>query len=481
MVLHRREFLTALSAAAGASMAPGLALASSAPLSLREAARDAWIYCLPLIEMAGARSRGLTPLPNAPIRVNLFGHARVLAGPDSRAVTTPNNDTLYSTAWIDLSGEPVTLVIPPTGERYFSLALMDMFTNNFAVLGTRTLGGEGATITLAGPRSPADPGVLRSPTNWVWALGRTLVDGPDDLAAAHAVQDGLRIIARQGGRTPGPPTPRDAPWNAYFGYAQRLLADNPPPVTDMAFFRRIRALQLGPAGGFDRARFSDDEMDEAAAGVEDARALLRGGAGGSARAVGGWTYPDPHLGDFGQDYLLRARTALGGLAALPPAEAIYLRPVAPDGRGLFDGPGRWRLRLPGPVPVDAFWSLTLYEATPEGQFFLTRNPINRYAIGDRTPGLKRGRDGSIDILISREDPGPADRANWLPAPATGPWSVSLRAYLPKPDLLSGAYRLPPLLPDGAGGGPPVDTGAAQSPQAPAPVGRPVRRRRRRRR
>lgn len=474
MAMHRRDFLTALGAAAGAAGLPATSWASTQSLSLREAARDAWIYCLPLIEMAGARARGLTPLPNAPSRVNLFGHARLLAGPDSRTVTTPNNDTLYSTAWIDLSGEPVTLVIPPTGERYFSLALMDMFTNNFAVLGTRTIGGDGATVVLAGPRTPADPGVLRSPTNWVWAIGRTLVDGPEDLDAAHAVQNGLRIVARPGGRTPGPPVPRDAPWNDYFGYAQRVLADNPPPVTDMAFFRRIRALQLGPTSGFERARFSDDEMDEAAAGVEDAKALLRSGAGGGARLVDGWAWPDPHLGDFGQDYLLRARTALGGLAALPPAEAVYLRPVSPDGRGVFDGPGRWRLRLPGPLPVDAFWSLTMYETTPEGQFFLTRNPINRYAIGDRTPGLKRGPGGSIDILISRDAPPAGESQNWLPAPAAGPWMVSLRAYLPRPELLDGRYRLPALVPDLPG------VQARPFAEAPPPPVRPVRRRRRRR-
>jgi hypothetical protein len=107
-----------------------------------------------------------------------------------------------------------------------------------------------------------------------------------------------------------------------------------------------------------------------------------------------------------------------------------------------------RLRFPagGLPPVGAFWSLSMYEVTPEGQYFLTENPLARYSIGDRTPGLTFNADGSLDIWISRTDPGEARRANWLPAPAAGPYRLSLRAYLPKPPLLEGAYRLPPLTP-----------------------------------
>jgi hypothetical protein len=437
--MHRREFLAALAAAAGAAAAPAWA---GEPLGLRDAAREAWLYCLPLIEMAQVRARTLAAGPGG--RVNVFNHARALAGPANRGVTTPNTDTLYSSAWIDLSGEPATLTLPPTGNRYFSLALMDMYSNNFAVLGTRTTGGDGGVFTLAGPRGPAEPGAIRSPTNWVWALGRTLVDGPADLDAVHAIQNRLAITAPTAGRVPGPPTGRGAPWNEYFAYAQMLIADNSPPATDLGFFRRIRALQLGLAHGFEQARFSNEEMEIAAAGVEDAKALLRAPA--PEPVIQGWTYPDPRLGDFGQNYALRARTALGALAALPPQEAMYLFAVAPDGSRRFDGDGRWRLHLPGPLPVDGFWSLTMYEATADGQFFMTENPAHRYAIGDRTSGLRRGADGSIDIVISRSDPVLAGY-NWLPAPASGPWTVVLRAYLPKPELLDGRYRVPALAPD----------------------------------
>lgn len=137
-----------------------------------------------------------------------------------------------------------------------------------------------------------------------------------------------------------------------------------------------------------------------------------------------------------------------GLAALPPAEAMYMQPALPGSGRMIDGPGPWKLHFPAGrlPPVDAFWSLTMYEATPDGQFFLVDNPVGRYAIGDRTPGLKTAADGSLTLWIARADPGGERSANWLPAPASGPFSLSLRAYLPKEELRDGRYRLPPLSP-----------------------------------
>ena len=161
--------------------------------------------------------------------------------------------------------------------------------------------------------------------------------------------------------------------------------------------------------------------------------------------VQGWSYPRSTLGDFNQDYAFRAAVALAGLAALPPAEAMYMNPMGDRGR-MFTGEGPYRLSFPaGQLPaVDAFWSLTMYEATPDGQFFLVENPIRRYSIGDRTPGLKTNADDSLDIWISRADPGGDRSANWLPAPASGPFTLSFRAYLPRPEFLDGRYRLPAI-------------------------------------
>ncbi|MFO1013435.1 MAG: DUF1254 domain-containing protein [Caulobacteraceae bacterium] len=464
--MDRRRFLWA-----GAALAGWSTSAHAEPLPLRQAAMEAWLYCLPLIEMAVTRGRQLEPRPGGggPV-TNAFNHVRNLAGPNARAVTTPNVDTLYSTAWLDLQANPVTLTIPPSGDRYISVALMDMFSNNFAVLGTRTLGNEGATFTITGPLAAAPLGAIRAPTPWVWVLARTLVTGPDDLDAARAVQDGLRLQSRNG-RIPAIGPTRESEWNEYFARAQDLLRENPPPATDLAFFRRIVAVQLGAYGGFERARFTEAEIGEITAGVADAKALLA--ADRPIQPIDGWTYPPTELGDFGQNYRLRAATALGGLAALPPVEAMYMRAISPAGAALFDGPGRWSLHIPKDMPTDGFWSLTMYEATPDGQYFLTNNPINRYAIGDRTPGLVRNPDGSADIWIGRGDPGGVKTANWLPAPATGPYAMTMRVYLPKQELLTGRWHMPALQSVGM-----VPPAPAPAPATPAP---PTARRRRRRR
>lgn len=408
---------------------------------LSTAAREAWLYALPLIEIATTRARGQA----LGHKMGVFAHVRALANHRHRAVTTPNNDTLYSTAQLDLSAGPVTISLPGAGERYFSLALMDAWSNNFAVLGTRTTGPDALTVRLVGPNEAAEgPNVLRSPTNHVWALARILVAGPHDLEGAHAVQNGLSIQGPEA-PAPGPYAARNAPWQEYFASAAALMAANPPPVTDTALIRTI--VPLGLTQGFDPARFSESEIAEIEAGIAEARQMARRGGLGGADFEGGWSYPSPRLGDFDQDYHLRASVALGGLAALPPAEAMYMRAEGEGPSHLYDGTRAWQLSFPAgePLPVNSFWSLSLYEATPEGQFFFADNPLGRYAIGDRTPGLVTNPDGSLDIWIGCESPGPEREPNWLPTPA-GPFALFMRAYLPKPELLEGRYRLPPVTP-----------------------------------
>lgn len=412
--------------------------------ALKTAARDAYLFTLPLVEIATTRSRGLV----AGSPMNVFGHMRRLADHTARAVTTPNNDTFYSTAQVDLSQGPVTINLPATGERYFSLALMDAYTNNFAILGTRTTGPDGGTFTLVGPTEAAEgPNVVRSPTNHVWALARILVDGPHDVEAAKAVQHGLSM---QGPavETPGPFAHRGAPWDEYFETAARLMAANPPQVSDRAFLAAMAPLGLAD---FDASRFSPEQAAAIEAGLAEGKVAARKGGLSGAGFVEGWSYPSARLGNFGQDYGLRASVAVAGLAALPPEEAMYMRAEGDLPRALFDGTRSWRLSFPagGHLPVHSFWSLSLYEATPDGQFFFTDNPLNRYAIGDRTQGLVMGADGSLDIWIGHQDPGPERRANWLPAPA-GPFALFMRAYLPKTELLEGGYRLPPVVPADAG-------------------------------
>jgi hypothetical protein len=403
---------------------------------LTAAARAAWIFGLPLIEIAAVRARRLA----AGTQMNVLTHMQNLANHQARTVTTPNNDTLYTGAWVDLSHGPVTFTLPPSGDRYLSLALMDAYTNNFAILGTRTTGRNGVTFPLVGPNdAAAGASIVRSPTRHVWALARILVNGPHDLEAARQVQSGVSM--RGPAVEPYPAcAPRGATWPEFFASVARLMADNPPPMTDRAILEITAPLGLDD---FDPSRFSAVQAAAIEAGVALARADAARGGLASGGFIEGWSYPNARLGDFGQDYEHRAGVAIGGLGALPPVEAMYMRAEGDLPGVLFDGGAPWRLHFPADrlIPVDAFWSLSMYEATKDGQFFFTENQLNRYSIGDRTQGLMMNGDGSLDIWIGHDNPGIGKASNWLPAPH-GPFALFMRAFLPKPELLEGRYRLP---------------------------------------
>jgi hypothetical protein len=443
--MHRRRFLQA--AAAMAALGSARTARGAAAMDLTIASRDAYLYTLPLIEMAGARQRLLAATRTA-AQLNEFTHQRRLADHTSRSVTTPNNDTLYSSAWLDLSRGPVTLGVPASGSRYVSLALMDMYTNNFAVLGTRTTGADGGRFTLVGPSeasAAAGPQVVRAPTQHVWALARTLVLGSSDLAAAGTVQRGF---VASGPRVdwPAPVAPSSASWRDYFASASELLHADPPSAADRPWLERIAPLGVGPEVDFHPETITPAAATAIEAGIAAARAMITSSARDAA-FIQGWAYPRATLGNFGQDYVYRAIVAVGGLAALPPAEAMYMRAEGDGGSGRYDGRKPWRLHFAagGLPPVDAFWSLSLYEPSADGKYFFAANDAGRYAIGDRTPGLQANADGSLDLWIAHDRPEKQRVANWLPTPA-GPFVLTLRAYLPKADLLDGRYRLPAVTP-----------------------------------
>jgi len=436
--VNRRGFLAGLSA--GLAAQPAIARAQATP-SLQVAARNAWLFVLPLVIVADVRARP-NPLTGKRLTMNVLRHARSLSGPANRAVTAPNNDTLYSSAFVDMTAGPVGLVVPPSGSRYLSVQIMDMYTNDNFILSPRTGGAAGTWRLIAPGTRPRGNRDLQLSTPHGWLLVRILVDGPEDLPAVHALQDRFELQTRA---TPLPLAYADesSDWPAYFASAAQLLSMDPPArANELDAFDAIR--NACRSHDFARSGYSPQDAAAIDAGVAEANVIAHSGRE-AARFVDGWTYPRADLGEFDDHFAFRAIIAVSGLAALTPPEAMYLR-SAGDGRGLFGGDGPYRLRLSQPIPVDAFWSLTMYEARDDGRFFLTENPLNRYSIGDRTRGLVRDADGSLDLWIGRSDPGGARTANWLPAPKQGPYALTLRAYLPKHELLSGAYRVPPVEP-----------------------------------
>jgi hypothetical protein len=300
-----------------------------------------------------------------------------------------------------------------------------MYSNNNAVIGLRTTGGGGGRYRIVGPgQTGSGPDVLRSETPHAWLLVRTLTDGGADLPATHAVQDGFRLEGPAGVMPPAYAGRAAAPVD-YFAGLRALLKSDPPPATDGRMLARLAAFKADGPG--------------VAAGVQRAQQIARL-ALERQQFIQGWSYTRPNLGIFGQDYLYRALVALSGLAALPVVEAMYLRAEG-ERDGAYWGDDLYRLSIPARMPVDAFWSLSMYEITPDGQRFFAENPLGRYAIGDRTPGLTRNPDGSLDVWIGRADPGGARSANWLPAPKSGPFGLNMRLYLPKAEVLDGRWRL----------------------------------------
>ncbi|MEY4249210.1 MAG: hypothetical protein RJA87_843 [Pseudomonadota bacterium] len=426
--MKRRDLLTSLVAL---GLLPALP-AFAGEGDLKTSAMNAWLFSLPLIEMANARTRTASP-------VNRLAHRRTLNSWQDRAITAPNNDTLYSASWLDLTKGPVTLTVPAVGKRYVSVHILNMYTDTDAVLSQRTIGESGGTFTIVGPGQTAtSKSTVQMTTPHGWMIVRVLVDGEPDMAAAHAVQDkiiltGPKVTASRAYAD------RDAKAASYFADVADLMASDPPRAADRSFLGWTKSL-----GAEGLKTLSPEQWAEVEKGVAQARALVTAYAG-KASYFQGWSYPKASLGLFGQDYAYRAIVALVGLGALVPEEAMYMNPASPDGTGEFTGDGVYRLSLPKDPPVDAFWSLTMYEIDGQKQKFLTQNPINRYSIGDRTPGIKRNADGSLDLWISRTDPGGERTSNWLPAPASGPYSLSMRAYLPREELRDGRYRLPAVI------------------------------------
>ena len=456
--MDRRGFLIGGAALATPMLASLAGAARAAVDDLRSAAREAWVYGAPLMEMARLRAAAIGERPGADTPgYNAFHHSRARAGIADRAMSAPEADVLYSSAWIDLSADGVRIELPATGGRYVCFSLFDMYGNALESIQGKEIATHGHAIDLVGPpvrvgaygysapmpRLPHMGPALRSPGKWAWALARLHIErDDDDLAAVHKLQDGFAVHAKPKRGRPAPAAPIDAPWTDYFFALQRLILENPPPPEDADFFRRIAPLQLGLDGGFERARFADEDLAGLAAGADEGRRLLAPKK--AADASGGWVWPKADVGDYGQDFLYRAQTVLAQPGSPPTAEILSLRATGADGALTFPSERHYRLVLPGPPPADGFWSLTLYEATPEGRLFLAENPIGRASLGAWTQGLKREADGSIEIWIGRSDPGGAHTANWLPAPANGAFALILRAYAPQFALTERSYKLLPV-------------------------------------
>lgn len=400
-------------------------------------------YGMPAFEMARlAYDFSYDPSNPRRVPVNSFAHRRILSDHRHRLVTTPNHDTLYSSAVIDLSLGPVMLDVPAFGARYHALAFMDAYTNNFAYVGTRVTGGGGGSYLIAGPGRQVEtsPGtqIVRAPGNHISILARILVEDPSRYAEVHRLQDRLALSG------PAPlrsdlirPVTGDA--ENFVAVVNRVLHDDPPPDWDRPLLKQLKAIGLGG----DVAALTPEQLQWWRRDFAQARHELITASKDIGPAIFGWQYSQSSVGNFGTDYRTRAVIAIQGMAANSPAESVYaLALTDADGRTLEERHSYRLHLLPGTPPADGFWSLSLYEVMPEGGMYFADNALHRYALGSFSPDLHRNEDGSLDILIQKEAP-EIFTANWLPAPR-GAFALMMRAYLPRPEMLDGRFRYPGL-------------------------------------
>lgn len=435
-------------------------------------ALQACICCWPVYEMQGMRAA--TSARKAPGQgfagahpesterwCNLFTPERALLTAGKSRVVMPNNDTLYINAWLDLSAGPLVISVPDTGNRYYVLGMLDYFTNPFAHVGTRTTGNGAGSLLVSGPGWNGEPPPehqapgrhLRSETDWVWIIGRILVDGLADVAAVNTLQEQFRMQTlddwRAGRDSPARRFDSHFPPRAQFSVDRFLAMVNdalhicPPPLRHASLVAQFAPLGIGPNTAnavTDEARNAlERACTQAQQLLDSPEQHVFGGAG--APSQHGWRNPMRLGSSFGDDLLRRAFIARQGIGALETQEAAYPRCETDAAGEPLSGDRRYTLRFaPGQMPpVVAFWSITLYRAS---DYFLVPNPIERYSIGDRTEGLVHDADGALTITIAHAAPLDArQRANWLPAPEDR-FFLCLRAYLPRPEMVDGTYRLP---------------------------------------
>jgi hypothetical protein len=405
----------------------------------------------------------------SPLRwCNCYHHARGLLGAGKSRVVTPNNDTLYSTAWINLTDDAVVLSVPDTAGRYYVLGLLDFYTNPFAHIGRRTTGTRAGRFLLTGPQwrgtVPDGMSAIPGPTNWVWLIGRILIDGPAEIPTVTALQDRFTIhplsvwsageaaqAAYQGERFDCRyDSTQDLSAPHFVRTVNRALAENPPPRHEQELVDQF--LRVGIGAGLETTvldtlpaperRGVERAIQHLPASLRDAAGKSMSGPGATPGESGSWNRPDILGPTFGDDYLRRAIVAQKYIGALASVEAMYPMADTDSGGRPLEGLRRYRMHFaPDQLPpVDAFWSMTMYSAD---DYMLVQNPIDRYAIGDRTAGLKYDADGGLTIWISHAAPGPDRLSNWLPAPPDQ-FYLAFRAYQPRDEFLNGSYRLPPI-------------------------------------
>jgi hypothetical protein len=447
----------------GPTSSPPPAPAAVTPEQARAIAKEAYIYGFPMVDNYRVQYAYFVDKEDPEYKGGwneIHNTARVYT-PEDKAIQTPNSDTPYSAVGADLRAEPLVLTVPPIEQdRYYSLQFVDAYTYNFAYVGSRTTGNGGGKYLLAGPNWKGDKPegineVIRSDTELAFVLYRTQLFGPSDLDSVKKIQAGYQVqplsaFLNQPPPKPVPPidfvpplTPDQQKTSPQFfeilGFTMRFA---PVLPNDKQLRDRFASIGIGPDGSFDTDKLSPEMRSAIEGGMADAWAEFETfkkekvdtDEVGSAQFFG-------TAADLKGNYLYRMAGAVLGIYGNTAAEAIYPGAFNDSTGAPLTGANKYTYRfLPDQLPpVNAFWSLTMYELP---QSLLVANPINRYLINsEMLPSLVPDADGGYTFYIQNESPGSDGDSNWLPAPK-GPFVVVLRLYWPKPDALNGVWKAP---------------------------------------
>jgi hypothetical protein len=433
-----------------------MAQGSISPAEACTVAKDAYIYGYPMVQayltMYAFSIDKSNPQYKGPFNAPL-SFARVFT-PDDSAFVTPNSDTPYTFLSLDLRAEPIVLTIPPVEKnRYWVFQMMDLYTFNFDYLGTRTSGNSGGNFLIAGPRwkGTVPSGinkVLRPETEFINVVGRTQLFNPTDLDHVKNIQSGYKaqpLSAFLG--QPAPPAVPAIRWIPpvlpaqmktslqFFNVMSFLLQFCPVEPSETALRSSFAGIGVGSGETIDVASLSPEMKTAIERGMADGQKEIddrRASSGGDiSNFFGTRTF-------LHNDYVARATGAQMGIGANSKEEALYpLYEKDSNGSPLNGSKTRYTLHFNkgGFPPVNAFWSLTMYDLP---QQLLVKNPINRYLINSpMLPDLKLDSEGGLTIYIQSDSPGKDNEPNWLPAPKA--------PFMLKPERIQGTWKSPPVV------------------------------------
>jgi hypothetical protein len=462
--ITRRSFVGWVALLPSLRFSTAQAQANVSPGEARAIAKEAYIYGFPIVDNYRIQHAYWVDRSNPEYKGpwnQIFNSARLFT-PADKAIQTPNSDTLYSFIGADLRSEPLVLTVPAIEKgRYFSVQLIDYYTFNFDYIGTRTTGNGGGSYLLAGPgwKGQMPKGVkkiFRCETELAFPGYRTQLFNPDDIDNVRQVQRGYKVQTLStflGKSAPKaaptidfikPLTPAEQKTSPqFFNVLNFVLQFCPTVPSEKGLMTRFARIGVGAGKTFDASKLSIEMNTAIEQGMGDAwddfAALEKQFAAG--KVTSGDVFGTRQY--LKNNYLYRMTAAVLGIYGNSKQEAMY--PVYYDDatKQKLDGAKRYTLRFaPGQLPpVNAFWSLTMYE---QPQSLLVDNPLNRYLINSpMLPQLKRDADGGLTVIIQNESPGKDSEANWLPAPK-GPFSLVMRLYWPKEAATEGKWKQPPL-------------------------------------